>query len=100
MTFWIFPRLKPDNSNSGAKISRSRMHCRRSSPLSVPWRWQKNIQVHHKLEGDRAVYADRVRFKQILYNLLSNAVKFTPKDGRIDIDCVEKESEVCILVTD
>ncbi len=28
------------------------------------------------------VYADRVRFKQILYNLLSNAVKFTP---RVDI---------------
>ena len=44
--------------------------------------------------------ADRVRFKQILYNLLSNAVKFTPRDGRIEIDCVEKGSEVCISVTD
>ena len=65
-----------------------------------PLAMAKNIQVHHKLEGDRAVYADRVRFKQILYNLLSNAVKFTPKDGRIDIDCVEKGSEVCISVTD
>ncbi len=60
----------------------------------------KNIQVHHKLEADRAVYADRVRFKQILYNLLSNAVKFTPKDGRIDIDCLQKGSEVWISVTD
>src|SRR5579863_4676518 len=61
-----------------------------------PLAMAKNIQVHQQLEGDRAVYADRVRFKQILYNLLSNAVKFTPKDGRIDIDCAEKESEVCI----
>jgi PAS domain S-box-containing protein len=60
----------------------------------------KNIQVQHKLKTDFSVYADRVRFKQVLYNLLSNAVKFTPKDGRIDIDCVEKGNEVCISVTD
>src|SRR6202158_4773431 len=60
----------------------------------------KNIQVQHKLKTDLSVYADRVRFKQVLYNLLSNAVKFTPKDGRIDIDCVEKGNEVCISVTD
>lgn len=65
-----------------------------------PMAMAKNIQVHHKLEADRAVYADRVRFKQILYNLLSNAVKFTPKDGRIEIDCVEKGSEVFISVSD
>jgi CheY-like chemotaxis protein/two-component sensor histidine kinase len=60
----------------------------------------KNIQVQQKLETDLSVYADRVRIKQVLYNLLSNAVKFTPKDGRIDIDCVEKGNEVCISVTD
>ena len=60
----------------------------------------KNIQVQHKLKMDLSVHADRVRFKQVLYNLLSNAVKFTPKDGRIDIDCVEKGNEVCISVTD
>jgi PAS domain S-box-containing protein len=60
----------------------------------------KNIQVQQKLKTDLSVYADRVRFKQVLYNLLSNAVKFTPKDGRIDIDCVEKGNEVCISVTD
>jgi PAS domain S-box-containing protein len=60
----------------------------------------KNIQIQHKLKTDFSVYADRVRFKQVLYNLLSNAVKFTPKEGRIDIDCVEKGNEVCISVTD
>jgi len=65
-----------------------------------PLAMAKNIQVEHKLETDRPVYADRVRFKQILYNLLSNAVKFTPKDGRIDIACVENGNEVCISVTD
>jgi PAS domain S-box-containing protein len=65
-----------------------------------PLAMAKTIQVHHKLEAGRPVYADRVRFKQILYNLLSNAVKFTPKEGRIDIDCVESGNEVCISVTD
>jgi signal transduction histidine kinase/DNA-binding response OmpR family regulator len=65
-----------------------------------PLAMAKNIQVRHKLETEVLVYADRVRFKQILYNLLSNAVKFTPNDGRIDIECVEKGNEVCLSVTD
>src|SRR5258708_27737235 len=60
----------------------------------------KNIQIEHTLDLDRPAYADRVRFKQILYNLLSNAVKFTPKDGRISIACAEDEDFVCIAVTD
>jgi signal transduction histidine kinase/CheY-like chemotaxis protein len=65
-----------------------------------PLAMAKNIQIQQNLETDRAVYADRVRFKQILYNLLSNAVKFTPKNGRIDIDCVENGDEVYVSVTD
>jgi PAS domain S-box-containing protein len=65
-----------------------------------PLAMAKNIQVHHKVGSGRAVYADRVRFKQILYNLLSNAVKFTPKGGRVEIDCAESENEVRMSVTD
>jgi CheY-like chemotaxis protein/two-component sensor histidine kinase len=65
-----------------------------------PLAMAKNIQVQHKLETERAVYADRVRFKQILYNLLSNAVKFTPKSGRISIECVEEGNFVRLSVTD
>ena len=65
-----------------------------------PLAMAKNIQVRHTMETDWAVYADRVRFKQILYNLISNAVKFTPKEGRIDIDCHEDGNSVRISVTD
>ena len=65
-----------------------------------PLAMAKNIQVEHMLEIDRPAYADRVRFKQILYNLLSNAVKFTPQGGRISIACAEDEDLVSISVTD
>jgi PAS domain S-box-containing protein len=65
-----------------------------------PLAMTKNIQVHQELRTDRPIYADRVRFKQILYNLLSNAVKFTPRGGRIEIDCFASEDQVCLAVTD
>jgi signal transduction histidine kinase/DNA-binding response OmpR family regulator len=65
-----------------------------------PLAMAKNIQVEQKLEIDRPAYADRVRFKQILYNLLSNAVKFTPKDGRISIACVNDGDFVSLSVSD
>lgn len=60
----------------------------------------KNITVHEDCDSDLAVYADRVRFKQILYNLLSNAVKFTPKDGRIEIACRAEGNTIHVSVTD
>ena len=65
-----------------------------------PLAMAKNIHVQHKLDGHGAVYADRVRFKQVLYNLLSNAVKFTPKGGHIDIECAEDGNFVRLSVAD
>src|SRR6185437_16502085 len=49
---------------------------------------------------ERTIYADRVRFKQILYNLLSNAVKFTPEGGRVAVDWRELDDCICVSVTD
>jgi signal transduction histidine kinase/CheY-like chemotaxis protein len=65
-----------------------------------PLAMEKNIRVEQELETNSPVFADRVRFKQILYNLLSNAVKFTPRGGRIDVGCLQIENSVCISVTD
>ncbi len=65
-----------------------------------PLAMAKNIQVQQKVETHRMVYADRVRFKQVLYNLLSNAVKFTPREGRISIDCLDDGDFISISVTD
>ncbi len=65
-----------------------------------PLAMAKNIEVKQKIQTGRTVFADRVRFKQILYNLLSNAVKFTPKDGKIDVVCAEEGDILSTSVTD
>jgi len=65
-----------------------------------PLAMAKNIEAQHKVETTQMVYADRVRFKQILYNLLSNAVKFTPKGGRITIEARDEANFANISVTD
>jgi signal transduction histidine kinase/DNA-binding response OmpR family regulator len=65
-----------------------------------PLAMAKNIHVHQRIVDNPSVSADRVRFKQILYNLLSNAVKFTPKDGRIEIECHSEGNLVSISVVD
>jgi PAS domain S-box-containing protein len=65
-----------------------------------PLAMAKHIQVHHDLSASYSIYADRVRFKQILYNLLSNAVKFTPEGGQVSVDCAQQGELICISVAD
>jgi signal transduction histidine kinase len=60
----------------------------------------KKIQVDVQSEPSVTVYADRIRFKQILYNLLSNAVKFTPGGGNITLSVTRDERLAHISVTD
>jgi PAS domain S-box-containing protein len=65
-----------------------------------PLAMTKTIEVRQQIGSDDLVFADRIRFKQILYNLLSNAVKFTPKGGRVELTSVQQENLVGISVTD
>jgi len=75
------------------------MRCQRSSLPSVRWPWQKISRC--KTGWSRFGPSTRPgSFQAILYNLLSNAVKFTPRAGRIDIDCHGDGNVVCISVTD
>ncbi|MCZ6479614.1 MAG: PAS domain S-box protein [candidate division NC10 bacterium] len=59
----------------------------------VNWEGEKkNLHLALTVEQDlSSVFADPVRFRQILYNLLSNAVKFTPKGGTVTVSarCVQ-----------
>jgi PAS domain S-box-containing protein len=60
----------------------------------------KALSVDTHVAVDSAVYADRVRFKQILLNLLSNAVKFTPEGGRVRVDAAIRDGFFEISVSD
>lgn len=61
---------------------------------------KNKIRVETEVGTDLIVYADRVRFKQILYNLLSNAVKFTPQGGKVRVESSTTGSFARITVSD
>lgn len=43
---------------------------------------KKHLSLESEIQEDIPnIYADQVKFKQIMYNLLSNAIKFTPEGG-------------------
>jgi PAS domain S-box-containing protein len=60
----------------------------------------KRIAVHSSIGPDVTVFADRMRFKQILLNLLGNAVKFTPDDGKIWVEATERRGRLTVSVSD
>lgn len=46
------------------------------------------------------VWADELRFKQVVLNLVSNAVKFTPDGGRVEVAATREGADVVIRVSD
>lgn len=60
----------------------------------------KSIQIESIVPKALEIYADRLRFKQILYNLLSNAVKFTPEGGRVWVEVTTPPGFVEVSVSD
>jgi signal transduction histidine kinase/CheY-like chemotaxis protein len=70
--------------------------------LSVikPLAMKKHIEVRTELESGLILYADRVRFKQIIYNLLSNAIKFTSDGGQVNVESVKMGKFIRFSVTD
>jgi signal transduction histidine kinase/CheY-like chemotaxis protein len=65
-----------------------------------PLAMAKSIDLQEVITAQRPVFADRIRFKQILYNLLSNAIKFTPKGGCVTVACVEDGGSIRVSVSD
>lgn len=67
------------------------------SPLADKKNLKMEFTMDERLEN---IYADRVRFKQILFNLISNAIKFTPASGTITISSVLVDNGVQFTVKD
>jgi signal transduction histidine kinase len=51
-------------------------------------------------ESRAVVWADPDRVVQILTNLLSNSMKFTPRGGKVSIECRHEDGQVCFAVRD
>jgi PAS domain S-box-containing protein len=60
----------------------------------------KEIPIEVEIGDGLGIYADRIRFKEILLNLLSNAVKFTPRGGKITLRGEARPDDVYFSVTD
>ena len=61
----------------------------------------KKITLQNQFSHEVFIFADRVRFREIVSNLLSNAVKFTPDGGRVTVERLPSTADfVCFSVVD
>jgi signal transduction histidine kinase/DNA-binding response OmpR family regulator/streptogramin lyase len=61
----------------------------------------KNLNYQFIEENTPAeIYGDYEKLEITLFNLISNAFKFTPNNGTISIELIEKDADVSIIISD
>ncbi|TRZ43616.1 tetratricopeptide repeat-containing sensor histidine kinase [Robertkochia solimangrovi] len=60
----------------------------------------KNIMICNNIPDDAYIFGDTEIVTILLRNLINNAIKFTPENGRIDINALEKNNNWEIEVKD
>jgi PAS domain S-box-containing protein len=60
----------------------------------------KSVEIRTDVSIPTPVFADRVRFKQILHNLLTNAIKFTPDGGKVWVGAAPRDHFAEVSVSD
>jgi signal transduction histidine kinase len=61
---------------------------------------KKGVSLLPNLSPGVYVRGDRDKLVQVLVNLLSNALKYTPSDGRVTVDVMEKGNRAVVSITD
>ena len=60
----------------------------------------KNISIQTTFPKELSLTADRSRLRQVIANLLDNAIKYTPSEGRVDIEALQKQEHIVVTVKD
>ncbi len=60
----------------------------------------KKVKLHHDIDKETSVFADRKMLVSIIQNLVSNAIKHTMENGEISISTVITEEKVTVVVKD
>jgi len=61
---------------------------------------KKSITLVNNIPPRTLAYYDLPTISSVIQNLLSNAIKFTPKEGKIEVNCVVQKDELEIAVED
>lgn len=69
---------------------------------ATEWQWrEKKLSItYEETGGDVRVHADPKLLYQVWMNVLTNAIKYTPNDGEIRIEVVDKVREVEVRIAD
>ncbi|MEX0905697.1 MAG: two-component regulator propeller domain-containing protein [Balneolaceae bacterium] len=62
--------------------------------------FNKKINLHHMIDPELEVFADKDMITVVLRNLVQNALKFTEKNGRVVVEASEHDNFVEISVED
>ncbi|MEX0834025.1 MAG: PAS domain-containing protein [Actinomycetota bacterium] len=74
---------------------------RESTELIQPQASEAGIQLADNDPGECNAMADRQRLKQVVINLLSNGIKYNRKNGKVEVECTNREDgRVEITVAD
>lgn len=77
-----------------SKVVRLAMHMMEGRAMDA------GIKLSVRMAEDVHIIADRRAIMQITLNLLSNAVKFSHQNGRVEIECVQRDGFIALRVKD
>ena len=72
----------------------------RTVKLFEPLAEVKQIDLKTNWGTTASIHADESAFSTILRNLLSNALKFTPQEGSVEVNLIDRNTEVEVQVKD